>query len=169
MKNTQESSNGGLFSERTQESCSASGTHYDTLRYTTIYYDTLGHTATHYDPLRRTTIYYETQRHTAIHYDTLCDSLKVVADLISSLLVGGGGGPLYTVLDFRHSDWPVLESHFGRTEKMRTHVVLKVKSASRLEHRVQSNHSGEAASKTRGQMRTWLLFSSSTICCLQTG
>lgn len=133
-------------------------------------WDTLRCSTTHDDTQRYTMIHDDTQRHTMTQYDTVQYTTWQLEDgswfSVSWLK---GEGPLCPVLDLWQSDWPVLESHSGRTEKKCVHVVLKVKSASRLEHRVERNYSSEAPSKTRGQMRTWPWFSSSTICCLQTG
>lgn len=57
---------------------------------------------------------------------------------------------------------------FQKSGKKRIFPVLKVKRLPRLDYKVEGNCTSEVVSKTRGQMSTWLLFSSFTICSLQT-
>lgn len=79
---------------------------------------------------------------------------------------GLGAGQMYARLGKSH--WSALPSHSWRAEKKHIFSALKVKCLSRLDYKVERNRTSEVLSKTRGQMSTWLLFSSFTIWSLQT-
>lgn len=79
---------------------------------------------------------------------------------------GLGAGQVYARLGKSH--WSALPSHSWRAEKKRIFSALKVKCLSRLDYKVERNRTSKELSKTRGQMSTWLLFSSFTIWSLQT-
>lgn len=77
---------------------------------------------------------------------------------------GRGAGQVYAWLG--NSNWSALPSHAWRATN-RIFLALKVKCLSRLDYKVKRNRTSKVLSKTRGQMSTWLLFSSFTIWSLQ--
>lgn len=80
-------------------------------------------------------------------------------------LSGLGSGQVVARLG--KSDCSALPTHSWRA-KNRISSALKVKCLSRLDYKVERNSASKVLSKTRGQMSTWLLFSSFTIWSLQT-
>lgn len=54
-------------------------------------------------------------------------------------------------------------------ERKCMHFILRRESFCRVEYKVERNPSYKALSKTKGQMRTWVLVSSFTIWFFQTG
>lgn len=109
--------------------CNTTTIHDDTLRHTVTHYDILWNTTTHYNILWYTTThcnttYYDIPRYTTIYYDTLRHTEAWRWSLTwFSVSWLTGEGPLGTMSDLWQSDWPVLSSHFGRTEKMRARCI----------------------------------------------